>query len=200
MNCGNYRPALNRDDQIRLLRLARSALSHSLLNGKPMAREAMRDLAPGENCRRACNCFVSLHQGAQLRGCIGTIRADKPLFEAIAASAVNAGRSDPRFQPIALAELPQCDIEISVLSDFFPIAPEQIIIGRHGLLVESGPWRGLLLPQVAEQYNWNAAQFIAQTCRKAGLPPADPPADIQLSGFEAVVFSEKDFADAADWL
>ena len=115
--------------------------------------------------------FTTLHIGEQLRGCVGQIVAVEPLVRAVAHTAVSAAFNDPRFTPLTAAELPLVRIELSVLSPLAPILPEEIEIGRHGLLVTLGHNRGLLLPQVAGEYGWDAPTFLAQTCRKAGLPP-----------------------------
>ena len=98
---------------------------------------------------------------------------------------------DPRFRPIAADELPGIDVELSLLGPLEPITgPGDIEIGRHGLLVSGDGRRGLLLPQVATEWKWDAFTFLTQTCRKAGLP-----ADAWKHGaaawrFEAEVFGE----------
>ena len=135
--------------------------------------------------------FTTLHLGEELRGCVGQIVATEPLVRAVAQTAVSAAFNDPRFPPLAAAELPLVRIELSVLSPLEPIRPEQIEIGRHGLFVMLGERRGLLLPQVAGEYGWDAATFLAQTCRKAGLPPdAWSMPGAQLFGFTAELFGE----------
>lgn len=135
--------------------------------------------------------FVSLHKEGALRGCIGHVDTDDLLTKVVARCAVAASSADPRFPAVGCAELSVIQIEISLLGTFERIAgPAEIEIGRHGLLVEHGRQRGLLLPQVAVEWKWDAATFLTQTCRKAGLP-----AEIWRNGatawrFEAEVFSE----------
>lgn len=99
---------------------------------------------------------------------------------------------DPRFDPVAPAEVRHLSVEISVLGPREPVyARDDVVVGRHGLLVEKGWRRGLLLPQVAVEWRWDAATFIAQTCHKAGLPTdAWPDRGAALFRFEAEVFGE----------
>jgi AmmeMemoRadiSam system protein A len=115
--------------------------------------------------------FVTVRVAGELRGCIGHLEGNRPMPEIVARCAAAACSTDPRFQPLTEAELPGLEVEVSLLGDFEPASgPAEISIGRHGLLVESDSRRGLLLPQVATDWNWDAAEFLAQTCVKAGLP------------------------------
>jgi AmmeMemoRadiSam system protein A len=106
--------------------------------------------------------------------------------------AVSAALEDPRFMPVTREELKNLEIEISVLSPFHRIQEiEEIEVGTHGLYMVQGPFRGLLLPQVATQYGWDRMTFLKQTCLKSGLPESawrDPRTAIYV--FEAEVFSE----------
>lgn len=116
--------------------------------------------------------FVTLRREGRLRGCIGSVVAREPLGRAVAAAAAAAALRDPRFSPVSAAELDQIDCHISVLAPFRLLRhPLKIEIGRHGLLVERGGQRGLLLPQVAGEQGWNPEIFLEQTCLKAGLEP-----------------------------
>lgn len=139
-----------------------------------------------------CGAFVTLREDNQLRGCIGYIEGVKPLIETIREAAVKAALEDPRFMPVTPEELPNLEIEISVLSPMEPVYNvEQIEIGKHGLLLEVGSRRGLLLPQVPMEYGWDRMTFLEQTARKAGLPEhawADRSAKIH--SFTAEIFSE----------
>src|SRR5438045_2403095 len=97
---------------------------------------------------------------------------DRPLYRTTARCAVAAATTDPRFAPLTLAELPQVSFELSVLSIPESVRNiDEIEVGTHGLIVNKGSARGLLLPQVATQYRWNRKQFLAETCLKAGLHP-----------------------------
>jgi AmmeMemoRadiSam system protein A len=137
--------------------------------------------------------FVSLHNHGDLRGCIGHIEPTEPLGEVVTRCAVAACSSDPRFPPITPTELDEIDIEISLLGLLEPIAgPHDIEVGRHGLVVESGWQRGLLLPQVATEWSWDAEAFLAHTCHKAGLPRDAWKHGAKLWRFEAEVFGERE--------
>jgi uncharacterized protein len=135
--------------------------------------------------------FVSLHNHGELRGCIGHIEPDEPLGTVVPRCAVAAASTDPRFPPITAEELAQIDIEISLLGLLEPIrGPAEIEVGRHGLVVEQGWLRGLLLPQVATEWNWDAETFLAHTCHKAGLPRDAWKHGAKIFRFEAEVFGE----------
>ncbi len=147
--------------------------------------------------KKPSGAFVSLHKGGRLRGCIGYILPGKALWQTVRDCALAAAFEDPRFDIVQAEELPELEIEISVLSGFEPIRPEEIRVGTHGLMVTQGPFRGLLLPQVATQYRWNVEQFLEETCLKAGLRPdawKDPATRIE--AFTALVFSESHLAES----
>lgn len=142
-----------------------------------------------------CGAFVTLHVGGRLRGCIGVIEAGEPLGATIAHCAAGAALHDPRFSPIRKEELDSLQIELSLLSTPLEIRPEQIEIGRHGLIVSKDRRRGLLLPQVATEHSLNRETFLEETCRKAGLPrDAWKGNDVQIMGFTCEVFSDEDAA------
>jgi len=139
--------------------------------------------------------FVTLNKSHQLRGCIGYVEGLKPLQNAVEEMSVAAAFEDPRFSPIEKDELKDIEIEISVLSPLETIMDtSQIEIGKHGLIIEQGLMRGLLLPQVATDYNWDVQTFLEQTCQKAGLQAdawKDETTKIQI--FSAEIFSEADY-------
>jgi AmmeMemoRadiSam system protein A len=178
---------MSSQERAALLAIARGAIETSL--GMACAESADAGRVP--DCRAGA--FVTLHANGELRGCIGHIENDRPLSDVVASCAVSAATSDPRFPPLSAAEMPHLSIEISVLRPPEVVnRAEDIEIGRHGLLVESGWRRGLLLPQVAPEWGWDAASFVAHTCRKAGLPPdAWPRGGATLYRFEAEVFGEE---------
>jgi AmmeMemoRadiSam system protein B/AmmeMemoRadiSam system protein A len=137
--------------------------------------------------------FVTLKEKGQLRGCIGYVSAVHPLFETIRGAAISAALKDPRFPPVNKGELKELTYEISVLSPFNRIYnTEQIVVGKHGLMIRKGRNEGLLLPQVASDNNWDRLTFLQQTCRKAGLPPdAWKDEDTDIFVFSAFVFGEE---------
>ena len=137
--------------------------------------------------------FVTLKMKGQLRGCIGYPEPERPLVDVVEHCAVSAAISDPRFPPLSPAEWDDVSLELSVLGPIEPVDHiSEVVIGRDGLIVELGRRRGLLLPQVAAEWKWDAEQFAAQTCIKAGLPPDAWQKGAKLFKFEAEVFSESD--------
>jgi AmmeMemoRadiSam system protein A len=136
--------------------------------------------------------FVTLTRQGRLRGCIGYLEAAKPLLAAVQEMAAAAAFNDPRFPALRQEELADLELEISILTPMQRIKNiEEIQVGRHGLYLEMGPHRGLLLPQVATQYGWDRLTFLKQTCVKAGLPPDawENPA-IRISIFSADIIHE----------
>ena len=136
--------------------------------------------------------FVTIHKGGELRGCIGYIEGLKPLIETIWDGAEKAALEDYRFMPVTAEELPDIEIEISVLSPLKQVKDiNEIEVGKHGLVIEVGYNRGLLLPQVATEYGWDRETFLNQTARKTGLPSdgwKNPEAKIFI--FTAEIFNE----------
>jgi AmmeMemoRadiSam system protein A len=137
-----------------------------------------------------CGAFVTLKTGGILRGCIGLVVGMKPLYKTVTEMARAAAFNDPRFAPLTKDELDKLEIEISALSPLKKIEdPNEIDVGRHGIMIQHGFHSGLLLPQVATEYGWDRNTFLRHTCLKAGLPEnawRDPEAEIQI--FSADVF------------
>ncbi|HET9468585.1 MAG TPA: AmmeMemoRadiSam system protein A [Vicinamibacterales bacterium] len=135
--------------------------------------------------------FVTLRVRGNLRGCIGYPEPELLLVEVIDRCAVSAALADPRFPPLSADEWDEIDLELSILG---PIEPahdiRDVVIGRDGLIVEFGRRRGLLLPQVAVEWKWDAEEFACQTCVKAGLPKDAWQKGAKLFKFEAEVFGE----------
>lgn len=138
--------------------------------------------------------FVTLTQQGVLRGCIGYIVSDQPLFQIVCEAAIQASQNDPRFQSVRQSEIKNLAIEISILSEPFPLnSYDEIEIGKHGLILEEEGRRGLLLPQVPVEHHMNRDQYLDSICRKSGFP-ADywRTKQLKLSGFTAAVFSEEE--------
>jgi AmmeMemoRadiSam system protein A len=171
-----------------LLGLARGTLAAHFRGQPPPRLASDRAEAFGE----PRGLFVTLRKDGELRGCIGTLAPTGDLTRCVPEYALRAALEDPRFAPLAEDELPHCTLEISVLTAPRSIeGPDEIEIGRDGLILEVGRRRGLLLPQVAEEWGFDAARFLAEVARKAGLPPdAWRDADARLWAFGAEVFSE----------
>ena len=135
--------------------------------------------------------FVTLEVHGKLHGCIGVIEPRDPLRESVVHCAQSAALHDPRFPPLRKAELPALQIEISVLSPLSPIDPNDVEIGKHGLVVATEDRRGLLLPQVSTEHHLSREEFLEETCRKAGLPRdawRDPQTEI--FSFTCEIFQE----------
>jgi len=114
--------------------------------------------------------FVTIKEKGQLRGCIGYIQAVKPLYETVKDVAKSAAVNDYRFNPVGQDELDRLELEISALTPLKRIKDiSEIEVGKHGLYMRQGFNSGLLLPQVAAEYRWDAETFLKETCRKAGL-------------------------------
>ncbi|MGC1484234.1 MAG: AmmeMemoRadiSam system protein A [Candidatus Acidiferrum sp.] len=181
-------PFLSEADRRSLLELARRAVAEAVSFQKPaggIPRGGVYDEKRGV--------FVTLHVRGRLRGCIGVIEAFEPLGEAIARCAASAAQHDPRFWPVRADELLSLQIELSLLTPPEPILPENIEIGKHGLLISQGTKRGLLLPQVAVEHKLGREEFLEETCHKAGLHvKAWQEPETQILGFFCEVFSEGD--------
>jgi len=175
---------LNKQDQETLLQIARDSVQAHLLG-----RELELPAILSEDLAQTRGAFVSIHLGANLRGCVGTIAPSLPLYQNVSDCAVAAASRDSRFKPIQASELPEAEFEISVLSPIEVVTEvESIEVGKHGLIVSRGNARGLLLPQVAIQHQWNREQFLGETCRKAGLPPTAWKQGATIQRFTAEVF------------
>jgi len=157
---------LTNEEKQTLLKIARSSIE-SALGGKSLPQKKYKS----ELLNRASGVFVTLRIGENLRGCIGYVEPFFPLAQATREAAVKAAMEDPRFMPMTLAELAGITIEISVLSPLSELFEKtKIEIGKHGLVIDTGFRRGLLLPQVATEYGWDREQFLGHTAEKAGLP------------------------------
>lgn len=138
---------------------------------------------------RKLGAFVTLRLRGKLRGCIGRLVSEEPLFMTVADMAEASAFHDSRFSPLTMAEFPEVEEEISIMGPIVKCQdPSRIEIGRHGLIIRKGAHQGLLLPQVPVEWEWDRETFLAQACRKAGLPQDawhDP--DTEIYWFEAFV-------------
>jgi len=161
-----------------IVKLARKAVEEYLKTGKVMLTPT--DIPP--KLERQCGVFVTLNSirrgKKELRGCIGFPQPTLPLASAVIESAINSATQDPRFHPVALDELSYVVFEVSVLTPPQLVKvkaptdyPSKIKVGQDGLIVEGGYSKGLLLPQVPVEWNWNEEEFLCQCCMKAGLSP-----------------------------
>ena len=183
-----YRPPdLTPAQQQELLHLARTTIKTYLESSQiPDYRTTDPEIA------RPSGVFVTLKKKGELRGCIGHMQADAPLWQAVQKMAVAAATADPRFPPLTRAELEQVEIEISVLSPLNRLDNvEDIQVGTHGLVLDYHGQRGVFLPQVPVEQGWDRTGYLDNLCLKAGVPKGcwrDTAA--QLYTFTAVVFGE----------
>lgn len=172
-------------DQQALLRLARQSLEEGVRRHRLPEIES-----PPEGLREHRGAFVTLRKARRLRGCIGMVEAFQPLYQTVVECAASAALHDPRFDPVAPHELPDLHIEISVLSTLVDISPHEVEVGRHGLLVSQGSTRGVLLPQVPVEWDWDRERFLEETCQKAGLPKNAWRHDARIQAFTVQLVNE----------
>ena len=178
--------SLSDSERDTLLKLAREAVIEAVSRGEILSQIPDHGIFAEKR-----GIFVTLHVRGRLRGCIGVVETREPLGQAIVRCAASAALQDPRFSPVRNDDLPHLHIEISLLSPPVNIRFDEIEIGRHGLLISKDQQRGLLLPQVAVEHGLSAEQFLAETCRKAHLPPdAWRSPEVQLQGFTCEVIAE----------
>jgi hypothetical protein len=134
--------------------------------------------------------FTTLYLRGDLRGCVGYALPVAPLFRAVAETACAAAFQDTRFSPVTRQEALDLQVSLSILSPLRPIQADEVVIGRHGLVISHGARRGLLLPQVPVENRWDRETFLDQTCRKAGLPLHSWRKTATLEAFTAEVFSD----------
>lgn len=183
---------LTREEGEKAVRLAREAIEHYLEE-----RKIFQKRLDGVFSQKR-GVFTTLTKHGNLRGCIGFPYPVKRLDEAIIESAIAAAVDDPRFEPVRLSEMNEIIVEVTILTpperiDAKPKdLPNHVEIGRHGLIVKMGPFSGLLLPQVAVEYNMDAEEFLSETCMKAGLPPDCWLTGAEVYRFEGQIFKEKE--------
>jgi hypothetical protein len=178
---------LTAEERDALLQAARESIAAHFQRRRPQLPAATGALAEKRGA------FVTLHRrDGELRGCVGMMRSDRPLLETVARMAVASATEDGRFEAVTEAELDGLKIEVSALGPLEPIRPEEVEVGRHGLRIGYGDRRGVLLPQVPVEHGWDRETFLAQTCRKAGLPEDTwRKPGVELMGFTATVFGEE---------
>jgi len=180
---------LSLNDKKELLQIARSAITAAV------KKETHQTFSPKSDIlSEKAGAFVTLTENGELRGCIGYTDAIFPLFQTVSEAGVSAATKDYRFPSIEERELNEIDIEISVLSPLEQVKDiNDIVVGRDGLFIEQGDCRGLLLPQVAEEYGWGLETFLEHTCLKASLPnDAYKNSDTKIWSFKVILFQESE--------
>jgi AmmeMemoRadiSam system protein A len=170
-----------------LLGIARKSISSAF------ERRALDFEPPSPHMAEPRGVFTSLYLAGNLRGCVGYVLPTTSLYRAVAETARAAAFDDSRFSPLTEAEVPLLEIQLSVLSPPQTIEPHNIEIGRHGLLISLQRRRGLLLPQVAVEHQWDRKTFLEQTCLKAGMPADAWQKGASLQAFSAEIFGDKAF-------
>ena len=177
------------EDRQFLLQVARRTLTTYLRAGQWPVLQTDK---PGLLEPRAVFVTLRMRATGEVRGCRGETQARHPLIEAVAQMTIASAIDDPRFLPVKVKDIPVLHIEINALTPLVPIQPHEIEVGRHGLMIVKDNDAGLLLPEVAVRYGWDAATFLRAVCRKAGLKEGDWMAeDANLFGFEAEVWGEE---------
>jgi AmmeMemoRadiSam system protein A len=147
---------------------------------------------PSPHLEEPRGAFTTIYFHGNLRGCVGYVFPVASLYRTVAETARAAAFEDTRFSPVSLQEAPDLDLSLSILSPLRVITPEEVEIGRHGLVVSQGGRRGLLLPQVPVEHQWDRVTFIEQTCRKAELPLEAWRLGATLEAFTAEVFGDRE--------
>jgi AmmeMemoRadiSam system protein A len=172
------------EERKQLLSLAHQSI-RSQLGGRPL-----KVSPPSAHLAEMRGAFTTLHLYGKLRGCIGYVIATTALYEAVIDTAAAAAFEDPRFEPVREEEAPDLQIEISVLSPMSVIVPEDVMVGKHGLMISQYGRRGLLLPQVPLEWAWDREAFLSHACHKAGLPLDAWKRGATIEAFTAEVFGE----------
>lgn len=178
------------EERKQLLRLAHESV------GAALEGRTLKVQPPSEHLSEKRGAFTTLHLNGRLRGCIGYVIAVNPLYETVIETAAAAAFDDPRFAPVTSEEAAKLQIEISVLSPMFPIKPEDVVVGKHGLMISYQGRRGLLLPQVPIEWGWDREDFLRELCFKAGLPGDAWQRGATLEAFTAEVFGEESPGDS----
>jgi len=173
------------EERTLLLQLAHESILSALED-----REISVD-PPSPHLAEPRGAFTSLYLNGELRGCVGYVLPVGSVYRAVIDTARAAAFEDTRFDPVTNEEARRLEVELSILSPPHAISAEEVEVGRHGLLVSMAGHRGLLLPQVPTERNWDRITFLEQTCRKAGLPSDAWQTGALIEAFTAEVFGEK---------
>jgi AmmeMemoRadiSam system protein A len=182
---------LNSDEKLTLLEIARNTLEYCVKEGKKPDLNS-EEYALTQTLKNKRGVFVTLNKNGNLRGCIGHIQPREQLFDAVIDNTINSSMNDGRFRPVSEDELPDIEIDISVLSPIKKISgAEKFITGKHGIIIRLGGMRAVFLPQVATEQGWDREETLAQLCNKAGLPSyAWKDDEMEFFVFTAEVFHE----------
>ena len=182
---------MDKDTKLFLLKLARKAIEHEFDSGIELPKP---DYDKYPLLKTQAGAFVTINENNDLRGCIGYIIGYQPLYETVVDAAKQAAFGDPRFPSLIKPELDEIEIEVSILSEPFPLnGYDEIVVGKHGLILEEEGRRALLLPQVPIEHHMNKEEYLSALCQKGGFNHnLWREKKLKLSGFTATVFSEKE--------
>lgn len=183
---GELPQEFNAEERRILLRLAHQSIESALDH-----REISLD-PPSPHLAEARGAFTTIYLRGELHGCVGYVFPTASVYRTVSETARAAAFEDTRFWPVTREEAPLLEISLSILSPLEPIRAEQVEVGRHGLLISQHGHRGLLLPQVPVEHQWSREEFLAQTCRKAGLPLDAWQKGVSIEAFTAEVFGDSD--------
>jgi len=177
-------PEFSPEERTLLLKLAHEAIASALDRSEiPLA-------SPSPHLAEPRGAFITLYWRGDLRGCVGYVEPVASLYQTVIETARAAAFEDTRFWPVTRQELAELQVSLSILSKPKPIFPDQVEIGCHGLVISQAGHRGLLLPQVPVEHNWDRIEFLQQTCRKAGLPLDAWQQGAVIEAFTAEVFAD----------
>lgn len=187
----NMSNAYTNEEREALLTLVRTTITNHLSGGEPVSPAGISPLLDNKKFQEKRGVFVTLHKAGHLRGCIGYPLPIKPLLEAVMDNALSAAMEDSRFPSVEASELEAIEIEISVLTVPKTVAgPEEVEVGRDGIIISKGFNRGLLLPQVPVEQGWDRREYISYGCQKAGLPADEWQRGVKIETFQGEVFHE----------
>ncbi|MGH9500890.1 MAG: AmmeMemoRadiSam system protein A [Terriglobales bacterium] len=174
------------DERAILLRLAHASIEAALEK-----RQISLD-PPSQHLAEPRGAFTTIYFKKRLHGCVGYVFPVASLYRTVAETARAAAFEDTRFLPVTREEAPRLEVSLSILSALQTVRPEEVAIGRHGLVISHHGRRGLLLPQVPVENGWERVTFLEHTCRKAGLPPDAWQQGATIEVFTAEVFEDEE--------
>lgn len=182
---------LTDEDKVELLKIARKTILDYLKDGKTEILD--RSKLPS-NLLVQAGAFVTLKEHGSLRGCIGSFNPEQSLYKVVQSMAIASATEDYRFTPVKSDEVPNLEIEISVLTPLKKInSIDEIVLGKHGIYIKKGERSGTFLPQVATGTGWNLEEFLGHCAQDKAFIGWNGWKDADIYTYEAIVFEEKEF-------
>ncbi len=188
---GDWSPGLTSAEREALFSIALDSLRHCTAGGgKAFAFDAYDCTAA---LQEPMATFVTLHKQGRLRGCIGTLSPEAPLYRSVHDNACAAALQDPRFEPLQETELPFLRVDVSILSPIEPVpSVSSICLGAHGIILQKRGRRAVYLPEVATEQGWTLEETLDSLSVKAGLVPEDWRQGASFQVFSSVVLSDSE--------